>query len=161
MIDLRDFKFQMERLANRFDPKYYDPDLCMLIYRECQTLDIFWLKKMVTIFVGHHKPALLDEFREAIRLEKNRCRLNNSQSNDHRYANQSMFTNSQREFLFDLTRKVSAGTLNGQKQFLEIFLPALEKVIETKDQKTADVIFMEASESVSISYDEDEGPGAA
>lgn len=150
MIQLVEFQTQMERLSSRFDPKYYDPELCMLIYRECRDLDILWLRRTITGFLGLHKPALIPEFREAIRIETNRVRVENRDYIPREHTSQSMFTSGQIKFLFDLTKHIVTHKI--PEQFVGLFCVELGRVIDFKDEKGANSLFKESSQELKVPY---------
>jgi hypothetical protein len=143
-MTLDQFQAEMERLSRRFDPKYYDSQLCAVIFRECEALSHYWLNKTVTLFLGGHKPPLLTEFRDAIRIEKTNASYSTRPT--ERRESASMFTQAQINFLFKVLHLAGRGSFPDHEEFCQI----LTRVIENKDQRGAAALFKEVSETYGI-----------
>lgn len=66
--------------------------------------------------------------------------------------NTSIFSKDQTDFLFSLTKKVAARQIPDQNEFLKIFIPALTRVINSRDRETINNLFIEAAQHCKIPY---------
>lgn len=66
---------------------------------------------------------------------------------------ESMFSQEQQKFLFELTRKCGLGLIPESVKFSEFFSPILEEIIKTKNKVGAHALFKETSEMYKIPYE--------
>lgn len=136
-----EFLEEFKKMIKRFEARYYPEEVVELIYEQTKALPLSSFRKIITIFLGQHKPALLPEFMEAIRLEKDRIKLETPKSETLNYD--SMFTKEQSEILFKILKKASVKGIPRQQEFLDMFLPILDRVIKTRDIPFAANLFEE------------------
>lgn len=155
----QEFHGEIAKLIQRFDKKYYPDEVIDLIFREVNTLSYAWLKKTVAPFLGQHRAAVLPEFREAARIEKERLRVQTGYRPS--FHQESMFTQGQVNFLFDLTKRIARRQLPNQNEFIGPFNEILGKVIELKDRREAHSLFKGVSKQFDIPYTDNDGPEAS
>ena len=147
-----EFSIELEKLIHRFDRKYYPPEVLNLLFEDVKYLDILWLKKTVSFFLASHKPALLAEFKENSRIEKDRLRMVRSNDNGPKFS-ESMFDQDDINFLFALTKSIASNEIPERDKFVKTFNPVLSRVIAMKDKKTAKCLFKEVGDLYGIPYD--------
>ncbi len=133
-MTLEEFKIEMERLTRRFDKKYYPREVLERIWNESKDLPHFWLKRFVTDSVGSHKPPLLPEFKEGIRLERNRLRQNTPVPRGEEYNHVSIFTPEQRRLLFKIIKLVAARRIPNQEEFVRQFTEDLQTILDSQNR---------------------------
>lgn len=152
-MKFEEFKRELDKLAQRFDKKYYPEEAYQVLYNEVKNLDVHWLKKHINIFLVHHKPSLLFEFREVARIEKDRIRMERP-FDQYARTEESMFDEEDVKFLFALTKRIAKNEIKDREIFVTHFNPVLEKVIATKDKKTAKALFKEVGELYKIPFEQ-------
>lgn len=148
----REFMDEMQKLISRFDKKYYPIEVLELIFCVVEDLSVEWLKKTVSYFMGHHRPPLLPEFKEHARIEIDRLKIGSvSRFNDRNFP-ESIFSDSQRALLFEISRKLEMRSVKLQDDFVLHFTSQLKKVTDTKDRKLAHELFQEAAKWCELPY---------
>lgn len=74
MISAEEFNEEINKLITRFDKKFYPKEVIEIIFNEIRYLKLEWLKKTISLFLGQHRPALLPEFKEHSKIEKDKNR---------------------------------------------------------------------------------------
>lgn len=147
-----EYRDEMDKLSHRFDKKYYPNEVLDLIFVMVENLSFVWLKKTVSYFMGQHRPALIPEFREQAKIEHDRIQIGTvARSNDRSFPD-SMFTECQKKFLFEVTRRVCSGEIKLKNDFLLHFTSQLTRIVALKDKESAHELFIESAKWCEISY---------